>query len=190
MSSSPPLVGEPLALDLVNTLAAGPEGEVDLLSSTARFGPWLDAQTGRTTPVPDPAAVDLAALRALRVHVAATLDRVREGLPPLAAAREALVAAQRAAPAYRDLEWDSRSLWAVRRRSGSVTEALLADLADAAVDLLTDPVAVAKVRRCEGPGCRLLFLPASPRRRWCSPSLCGNRVRVARYYQRHKDDAD
>ncbi|GAA2507323.1 hypothetical protein GCM10023100_41830 [Actinocorallia cavernae] len=28
-------------------------------------------------------------------------------------------------------------------------------------------------------------LPAHPRRRWCSPARCGNRARVARYYQRH-----
>jgi predicted RNA-binding Zn ribbon-like protein len=39
-----------------------------------------------------------------------------------------------------------------------------------------------------GPQCRLLFLPAHPRRRWCSRVLCGNRVRVTRYYQRHKDE--
>ncbi|MFD0515426.1 CGNR zinc finger domain-containing protein [Streptomyces aureus] len=32
----------------------------------------------------------------------------------------------------------------------------------------------------------LLFLPAHPRRRWCSAARCGNRARVARYYQRHK----
>ena len=32
-----------------------------------------------------------------------------------------------------------------------------------------------------------VFLPANPRRRWCSPAICGNRARVARYYQRHKD---
>ncbi|NGO80928.1 hypothetical protein G6045_35505, partial [Streptomyces sp. YC504] len=24
--------------------------------------------------------------------------------------------------------------------------------------------------------------------RWCSPARCGNRTRVARYYQRHKPD--
>ena len=52
--------------------------------------------------------------------------------------------------------------------------------------LLADPAA-GRVRGCEGPGCLLLFLPAHPRRRWCSPDLCGNRVRVARHYRRHKE---
>ncbi|MEV6134662.1 CGNR zinc finger domain-containing protein [Nocardia sp. NPDC051990] len=32
----------------------------------------------------------------------------------------------------------------------------------------------------------LLFLRLHPRRRWCASERCGNRVRVARYYQRHK----
>ncbi|NGN66182.1 hypothetical protein G5C51_20070, partial [Streptomyces sp. A7024] len=27
-----------------------------------------------------------------------------------------------------------------------------------------------------------------PRRRWCSATRCGNRARVARYYERHKAD--
>ncbi|WP_433464559.1 CGNR zinc finger domain-containing protein [Spirillospora sp. CA-128828] len=30
------------------------------------------------------------------------------------------------------------------------------------------------------------FLPGHPRRRWCSAARCGNRVRVARHYQRHR----
>ncbi|MEV3921501.1 CGNR zinc finger domain-containing protein [Actinomadura coerulea] len=32
----------------------------------------------------------------------------------------------------------------------------------------------------------MLFLPAHPRRRWCSAARCGNRVRVARHYRRHR----
>ena len=44
----------------------------------------------------------------------------------------------------------------------------------------------ARLRRCEGPGCVLYFVAANPRRRWCSPRLCGNRVRVARHYRRYR----
>ncbi|NUR88680.1 MAG: hypothetical protein HOY71_31720, partial [Nonomuraea sp.] len=71
------------------------------------------------------------------------------------------------------------------RRDGEAGVRLLAELAEAAIDLLASPDA-SKVRACEGPGCSLLFLPAHPRRRWCSPAVCGNRARVARYYQRHR----
>ncbi|MER8060510.1 MULTISPECIES: CGNR zinc finger domain-containing protein [unclassified Streptomyces] len=64
--------------------------------------------------------------------------------------------------------------------------ALLALLARDAVDLLTDPVARAALRECEGDNCPLLYLDTSRgrRRRWCSSEVCGNRERVARHRRR------
>ncbi|MFE9121799.1 CGNR zinc finger domain-containing protein [Streptomyces sp. NPDC007172] len=64
--------------------------------------------------------------------------------------------------------------------------ALLAAVARDAVDLLTDPEARARIRRCEGDNCRLLYLDTSRgrRRRWCSSEVCGNRERVARHRRR------
>jgi predicted RNA-binding Zn ribbon-like protein len=82
----------------------------------------------------------------------------------------ALTAAGRAAPAYRELAHDGDAVVAQVRRSGDPTRDLLARLAEAAVDLLTDP-AVRSVRACEGPGCRLLFLPAHQRR--SAATACG-----------------
>ncbi|MEV6807351.1 CGNR zinc finger domain-containing protein [Streptomyces sp. NPDC051132] len=64
--------------------------------------------------------------------------------------------------------------------------ALLAVVARDAVDLLTDPVARAAVRRCAADDCPLVYLDASRgrRRRWCSSEGCGNRERVARHRRR------
>lgn len=64
--------------------------------------------------------------------------------------------------------------------------ALLAAVARDAVDLLTDPVARAQLRQCEGESCSLVYLDASRgrRRRWCSSEICGNRERVARHRRR------
>ncbi|MFJ9699853.1 CGNR zinc finger domain-containing protein [Streptomyces fradiae] len=64
--------------------------------------------------------------------------------------------------------------------------ALLAALARDAVDLLTDPGARARLRRCQGEGCHRVYLDASHggRRRWCSSAACGNRDRVARHRAR------
>jgi hypothetical protein len=84
------------------------------------------------------------------------------------------------------LSWDGQAITVTMRRPGTASAVLLAQLAEAAATLLASP-AIGLVRRCEGPGCRMLFLPAHPRRRWCSPATCGNRARVARYYQRHKE---
>jgi predicted RNA-binding Zn ribbon-like protein len=180
---SVPLVGEPLALDLVNT-RGGPDGqEFDLLASAAGLRRWLALERDRLSA--RPGDVDPAALRTLRQHVGVAVEHARQAIEPPTTALRALGDAMRVAPRYRELAWDGGAVVAVAHRSGNPTADLVAELADAAANLLIDP-AVTSIRRCEGPGCRLLFLPAHPRRQWCSPQLCGNRARVARYYQRHK----
>ncbi|WEO97118.1 ABATE domain-containing protein [Streptomyces sp. FXJ1.172] len=84
---------------------------------------------------------------------------------------------------------------AVRREDGRLARALaeppscsalLALVARDAVELLTDPVARAAVRECEGDNCPLVYLDTSRgrRRRWCSSEVCGNRERVARHRRR------
>jgi predicted RNA-binding Zn ribbon-like protein len=60
----------------------------------------------------------------------------------------------------------------------------LGAIAHSAIGLLTDEEA-ARLRRCDGPDCELLFVATNLRRRWCSPTRCGNRVRGARHYRRH-----
>ncbi|WP_189949036.1 CGNR zinc finger domain-containing protein [Streptomyces alanosinicus] len=75
----------------------------------------------------------------------------------------------------------------VRELAGPPTCAgLLALVARDAVELLTDPVARAAVRECEGDNCPLVYLDTSRgrRRRWCSSEVCGNRERVARHRRR------
>lgn len=65
-------------------------------------------------------------------------------------------------------------------------DALLAVVARDAVELLTDPVARGRLRRCEGDSCDRVYLDTSRggRRRWCSSEVCGNRERVARHRRR------
>ncbi|WP_409471874.1 CGNR zinc finger domain-containing protein [Streptomyces sp. HC307] len=183
MSEAVPLTGEPLALDLVNTRpTAG-----DLLATPGDLRSWWGLQADR---LPDEApqevtAADLAAVHAVREHTARALDHVRRGDEPLAADLEALNQAQRAAPAINELAWNGSAVAATRRRDGSPGRRLAAHLAEAAAELLVDP-AVTKIRECEADDCVMLFLAAHPRRRWCSAARCGNRMRVARHYQRHK----
>ncbi|MFD9005177.1 CGNR zinc finger domain-containing protein [Streptomyces sp. NPDC059582] len=64
--------------------------------------------------------------------------------------------------------------------------ALLAAVARDCVELLTDPVARAGLRQCEGDNCPIVYLDTSRggRRRWCSSEVCGNRERVARHRRR------
>ena len=61
-------------------------------------------------------------------------------------------------------------------------DALLALVAQSAIDVLGGSGA-GRLRRCEAPGCINYYLKDHARRAWCSPR-CGNRVRVARHYER------
>ncbi|GAA3827049.1 CGNR zinc finger domain-containing protein [Streptomyces coacervatus] len=84
---------------------------------------------------------------------------------------------------------------AVRGEDGSLVReldgppelaALLGAIARDAVELLTDPVARAGLRQCEGDNCPIVYVDSSRgrRRRWCSSEVCGNRERVARHRRR------
>ena len=182
-----PLTGEPLALDLVNTVASAPGGEVDLLESAGDLRAWLAAEQGRLD-ITD-GQIDLGAVRTLRAHIARAVEAGRARTPPPLEALRTITDAQRSAPVYQELGWNGQAMTIATRRPGNATAVLLAQLAEAAATLLASP-AIGLVRRCEGPGCRMLFLPAHPRRRWCSPATCGNRARVARYYQLHKENRE
>ncbi|MCX5206327.1 ABATE domain-containing protein [Streptomyces sp. NBC_00237] len=189
MVDPPPLTGEPLAIDLVNTRPHTADGPVDLLGDVTRLRAWLDLQAERLPePTPDLAALaaaDVAAVHAVREHIAAAVQAARHGERPPATALNGLNAALRAAPAAQELVWSDGSVQLTAHRSGTPGTRLAALFAEDAARLLTDP-AVRTVRPCEADDCVMLFLPTHPRRRWCSASRCGNRARVARYYQRHK----
>jgi predicted RNA-binding Zn ribbon-like protein len=151
-----------LAIDFVNTLTSEEDRLPQWLSEQGL--PWSEA------------------ILELRAQVEAAVLAARDGLEPDLAP---LNAALRGAPAFEVLTW-SGAVVVTRERDGDEVARTLAVLAGAAAELLASP-AVLKVKTCEAPTCRLLFVPAHPRRRWCDPATCGNRVRVARYYQRHKD---
>ncbi|MGY0236051.1 CGNR zinc finger domain-containing protein [Longispora urticae] len=182
MDRPAPLTGEHLALDLVNTRPAG----YDVFADAEDTRAWLAAQADRlpqpTGPLSD---TDLASLKAVRAYVDRVLLTAHAGEQPARSALASLTLIQQDSPEYGELGWDGTRVTVTPRRSGPYIAQVMAILAAAAGELLSSP-ALSRLHRCEGPDCTLLFIPANPRRRWCSPAVCGNRVRVARYYQRHK----
>ncbi|MFI9010919.1 CGNR zinc finger domain-containing protein [Actinosynnema sp. NPDC053489] len=183
-----PLTGEHLALDLVNTRPATGDGRVDLLGTPGLLAAWLalEPALGAEVAGATPTTADLAPVHAVRQHVESAVQALLRGARPPGTALRGLTEAARAAPAVPRLDWDGSGVTATPRRAGRLGVRLAARLAEAAADLLTDP-AVGALRRCEADDCVMVFLPAHPRRRWCSPTRCGNRARVARYYRRHRD---
>jgi predicted RNA-binding Zn ribbon-like protein len=65
---------------------------------------------------------------------------------------------------------------------------LLSSIARDAIDVLSGPRA-ARLKRCQGARCALLFVDTSRsgRRRWCSMERCGNRTKVAAHRRRRKE---
>jgi predicted RNA-binding Zn ribbon-like protein len=191
-----PLLGEPLAIDLVNTVAAvGPGGAVvDLISTPDGLRSWLGAQVERLDAdrdATDDLLAELPSVLALREALRALIRAAMRGEEPEGAALALVNATSASAPLYSVLEWPAGGppLALTRHRSDGPAAPVLATIARSGIDLLAGDQRHL-LRACEGPGCVLLFLATNPRRHWCSPAVCGNRVRVARHYRRrHGPDA-
>lgn len=169
-------------LDLMAT-----DHPVERLDSVAALRAWLagaglvprDARlTGAGPPWLD-------AFRELRGRTAELVGAEIDRLPAPGALERVNALAAAAPPApYAVRATDGTLVRALRGEPGCA--ALVAAVARDAVDLLTDPVARALLRRCEGDNCPLVYLDTSRghRRRWCSSEVCGNRERVARHRRR------
>ncbi|MEW2067254.1 CGNR zinc finger domain-containing protein [Streptomyces sp. NPDC007346] len=191
MTDFVPLTGEPLAVDLVNTRPHLASGPADLVGDVSGLRSWLALQQDRLAGAAGGAAglgeEDLAEIHRVREHIAAALYAARDGERPPEEALAGVNRALAAAPLVRELVRDGEGLALAARRAGPPGVRLAALFAEDAAALLSGP-AGSRVRACAAEDCVMLFVPAHPSRRWCSPARCGNRARVARYYQRHRAD--
>lgn len=185
-----PLIGEPLALDLVNTQVRCRGGTVDLISTPDELRAWLALEGQRagnltSDEVAELGDADLADVHSVRDWVTSVIHAARDGTRPPEVALCGLNATLRSAPWVQELTWAGTALSAIGTRVGPAGTRLCGILADSLARMVADGSAP-RVRECEEYRCVLLFLPRNPRRRWCNPTLCGNRARVTRYYHRHK----
>src|SRR5215207_9885227 len=105
-----PLLGEPLAVDLVNTVAAvGPNGAlVDLIATPDGLRAWLDAQAERLGPDQQTIAAlleEITRVHALRDALRPLFRAARRDEPPEAEALALVNATSAAAPHYPVLDW-------------------------------------------------------------------------------------
>jgi predicted RNA-binding Zn ribbon-like protein len=173
-----PLTGEPLPLDLLNTLWMTSDGPRDALAAAAGVEAWL-AERGLSSTA-RPAAL------------APALREAREAI------REALLSPGR--PAAFDALNAVLARGHIRERLGPDGPEDVLEVQDerwripwlAAHELMallrTRPE---RVRRCEGEGCVLWFLDGtrSATRRWCSMRGCGNRAKARRHRGRQHGGA-
>lgn len=181
-----PILGEPLAIELANTVVVAEDCQLDLLQSPGDVEAWIRAHRDE---LPERALEDPPSLKALRRLRDAVRELLHAALEERAPAAEALRCVNAASAEFAPrplLEWHDngppRTVDAMAPERAS--RATLGIVGRSAVEILGGPDR-GRLRRCEGPGCVLLFVATNPRRRWCSPATCGNRVRVARHYARH-----
>jgi predicted RNA-binding Zn ribbon-like protein len=176
--------GEPIVgVDLINTVAApGSPMAEDLLSADRDAQDWWQIEESR---VPDGERPDLRALRRLRSALRETIEALVDNRPVPQAALSDLNFFMQSAPASTRLLRSGTGLRAETRWHEEYGgNPRLAFIAAQAAGFLSDPAQVTRLRRCANPACLMIFVAVNPRRSWCAPGVCGNRVRVARHYRR------
>ncbi|GAA1176024.1 CGNR zinc finger domain-containing protein [Pseudonocardia alaniniphila] len=200
MPAGATLLGEPLAVELMNTVRIDRGDVQDALSDDAAAVGWLYA-VGDRLEVESGGSVDSAELgggataevagrlrglrAALRRLAAETTDDPRAPVTSTIPARQdAIDTVNALAPAWPELLWPARGEPArAFRTTGAPGELAVSLIAHQAVELFAGAQRN-QLRACLAPGCLLYFVKQHPRREWCS-AVCGNRARVARHYQRH-----
>ncbi|MEO6826662.1 MAG: CGNR zinc finger domain-containing protein [Microbacteriaceae bacterium] len=164
------MTGEPLAVDVMNTVWLQHDGAHDALATVAGLGEWL-IERGLSRRIPT------ERMRVALVETRAVLRDVVEDEPG-AEHRLNQVLARGAI---------SREL-----RDGQVRQIVTVDPAwavawEAADDYLRLRESAADgIRCCEQPACVLYFYDPSGRRRWCSMAGCGNRAKAQRHYAKQR----
>ncbi|MCT9078521.1 CGNR zinc finger domain-containing protein [Streptomyces fulvoviolaceus] len=171
-----PLIGEPLALDLLNTRWME-EGRIrDLLADLGGLAVWLDS-----TGLSGGYAPDTRLLRhtlQARDALAATVDgSLAEGAPLVdAVLAHGRTRATLTATGPGEIPEFGNPAWGPAWLAARNYLELLATAPD-------------RIRTCAHESCILHFFDTSRNgtRRWCSMATCGNRAKASRHYARSKD---
>jgi len=175
------------ALALVNSRHNSPGGLVDRIERPEDAMAWLVERGLLPVGTALPAA-HLAALHELRDAVRTLfIARIEGSVPPeRAVATVNRVAAM--APIAPVLSWTVPAQPVAHRRpvGGDALARALAGVARDAIEVVCGERG-GTLRACTAAGCLRLFAKDHGRRRWCS-TACGDRVRAARYYARHRQN--
>jgi predicted RNA-binding Zn ribbon-like protein len=178
-----------LAVALANTSRTRGRSAIDAIATREELASWL-LEHNLVTRKPMISDADVTRFHALRDAIRTLLRSAVDGQRPPAGAVLTVNQASAAAPSALQLDWNTIEplLQQVASTAGDPLLAAEGKIAADAIDLLTGERA-ATLLAC--PACIRFLLKDHSRRRWCSTS-CGDRIRAARYYHRHKvgyDDA-
>ena len=189
-SELPPLIAGRLALDFANTASSAHSlSWDDFIAFLAKANVVTEGRAARlqSLPLTEPEAVasvldKILHLRESLLQIFSALVRKKTVQKSLA---EPINEILRITEGHDELVLSGQSwrLEYIAREQG--LEWLLAAIARSAAELLVDGPET-PVRRCANPRCRLFFYDDSRthRRRWCSMAVCGNRQKVASFFER------
>jgi predicted RNA-binding Zn ribbon-like protein len=174
--------GEPLAVDLADTVITVSDPPTDLLADEASCKRFWALQAGR---LPDGwAAPSLAATRRLRDAIRGLLDGTMHDIAVAPTALELVNRASGSVSTVLQAVNDSGPIRVTERwNARQPADLALGAAARSAIALLGDPSSSEKLRRCANPNCSMLFVHGDARRQWCTGNLCGNRTPVGRYQE-------
>ncbi len=186
----PFFIGGDVALDFLNSSIGQDPQRIEGLADDAQVLAWLaqaglPAEQALTSVANKPGALHKAAL-ALREHARELVEQRSTGQPGQPDLLNRLLARGQA---YSELLWHSALPELRARQRVSKPEDLLLPVAQAVAELLAHGD-FSLVRKCESPDCTLWFVDRtkSHKRRWCSMAVCGNRMKVAAFRARQKND--
>jgi len=177
-----PMLGDHLAMDLLNTEAIADGKAVEFWNSDEDVLRWLaryditPASDGKTLP----SGQLLTQAKALRALAQRLITEFKDGKSPDIGELNQYLQAFLTAPT---LERDPNGQLMLSRISRSDSSGtLLGPVAEAVAQLLVEGH-VALIKQCEHPDCILWFYDRTKahKRRWCSMALCGNRYKAAQF---------
>ena len=190
-------VGNRLALDFLNTSLVANGETIELLTNAAAVARWMahanlvtEKEAKRLEQAWEHrprASKAVLAVRRFRERLRAAVFAFEAGSGVSEDFLDELNTLLRTHPVYRVVEADGQGGYAQTASfQPRLPDDLRGPLAEDTMMMLTG-VTADRVRKCEG--CPVHFLDVSKKgsRRWCSMSLCGNKVKVAAYRQRQLD---
>jgi predicted RNA-binding Zn ribbon-like protein len=175
-----------LCLDLASTLGERGHRDIERLNTVEDLENWTVEAGLLDSPVPA-TDDDLARIKALRSVLIMIFEGMLEGLPPRKRDLHVLNDLAAAAPVGLQIENDAATL---RKVPVDGYACVFSTIARDAIELLASQPDT-RLKACEEPACRMLFLDTSrtANRRWCSMvgAGCGNRAKKRAFNERNRE---
>lgn len=190
-------IGNHPCLDFINTRIFQNGRPVDLLDTFSDLITWLvetrllDREEARKAERTWGGKLEgmrtLDQAREFRASLRAMVERITAGKPVPPAAIETINRMLRYRIGYDQLTNRNGKFKQGFQAESQEAHLLLGLLAKSASDLLCT-CDFSLIKRCQNPACVLFFYDTTKNhaRHWCSMSVCGNRIKVAAHYRRHR----